>query len=165
MNKLWRYICLGIIASFPILPVAALDVPAYVSDPQDITKTTEEILAAMQIDSRGLASSAASAEKYNEMYAEYALHLYADALSARAQIVGSEAGGSGMEKMAGQVLGMLGGMDNKPQILQDEIKKYLSDIAHRVEKIVELEAEISNLQGLTVLNSLRGELVDDEGEK
>ena len=149
--------------------VKALDILAYIEDPQDITGNIEIIVKENTPIVKSSEDAEAWEQKSNEMLRQYATQLYADAISTRAKMMGSSSpetdttilDGVNLPGQAGAIMegvkSIFKKLSSKSQdntsILQNEVKDYNKNIALRLKQIANLEASIANLKGFLALRA------------
>lgn len=151
----------------------ALDIPSYIEDPQDIGENIKIILEKNTPVTDNPESSEEWELKTRELLRQYAAQLYADALSVRANMVGSStpsyssSDGStipGAGKVVGAVKSIFGKLagnsESNTEVLQNEVKDYIKNISLRLMQISNLEASIGNLQGLMTINAVNVSLAN-----
>lgn len=124
-----------------IKEVWAFEVPSYIEDPQDVSGNID-IIIEQNTPNRGTMTNAQeTTQKTDETIAEYAARLYAEALSIRARL--SQKSEADKAKTTGST--------NKQEILQNDVKSQVKNIALHLKQIVELETAIVNLQSTQLL--------------
>lgn len=147
----------------------ALDIPAYIEDPQDTSGNIEIIVKENTPIVKSSEDAEAWEQKSNEMLRQYATQLYADAISTRANMMGSSSPESDTTildgvNLPGQAGAIMEGVksifkklspisQDNISILQNEVKDYNKNIALRLKQIANLEAEIANLKGFLALRA------------
>ena len=185
MNKHNIIAIFCIVACLRVLSNAhAFEVPSYIKDPQDVSNNICLIINQNTPESTNAETVDAGNKIVADTLSEYAARLYADAISIRANMVGSSGSGSGgmvagavgeaasmlnneaVQKVAGAATAIAGLLSSKDKaaVLQNEVKKPVKNIALYLKQIVELEAAIANLQGLQVLTSLSDTRCNQEEE-
>lgn len=126
---------------FAIKEVLAFEIPSYIEDPQDVSGNINVIIEQNTPDRGTITNAQETSQKTNETIAEYAARLYAESLSIRA----------GLSQKAGTDEVKTTGSTNKQEILQNDVKSQVKNIALRLKQIVELETAIVNLQSTQLL--------------
>ena len=151
MNKLCRAILLMFAAGLLAIPaVRAFEVPSYIQDPQKVNDNICVIIKENTVVRKNSQTAQDLFQKTNETIREYAARLYADALSIRAGMSSQGGNLAAAEKLAGSLLGS----SDKHEVLQNDVKPHIKNIALHVKQIVELEAAIANLQGAQLLSGM-----------
>ena len=151
-----------------ISDVRALDIPAYIEDPQDVSANVEIIIK----ENTPITENSEKAEnweiKTKDLLIQYAAQLYADALSIRANMVGSE-GSEDTEEENKSIFNQLAPKsEDNTSVMQNEVKNYIKNISLRLMQIANLEASIGNLQGLMMIDTINVSLANkakDEEEE
>ena len=125
----------------------AFEIPSYIEDPQQVSENIDIIIEQNTPMRSGVTAAQDLSAKTNETIAEYAARLYAEALSIRAQMTKKEGATGVVENVMGNLLGS----SNKQEILQNDVKSQVKNIALHLKQIVELEAAIINLQNTQLL--------------
>ena len=126
---------------FAIKEVLAFEIPSYIEDPQDVSGNINVIIEQNTPDRGTITNAQETSQKTNETIAEYAARLYAESLSIRA----------GLSQKAGTDEVKTTGSTNKQEILQNDVKSQVKNIALHLKQIVELETAIVNLQSTQLL--------------
>ncbi len=128
---------------FIIKETRAFEIPSYIEDPQKVSDNIN-IIIEQNTPKRGTITDAQEmSQKTQETIAEYAARLYAEALSIRASMSNEDGGEDVSENTMGST--------NKQEILQNNVKSQVKNIALRLKQIVELETAIVNLQSTQML--------------
>lgn len=98
----------------------------------------------------GSESAIDAEETINNIINGYAVELYGEALSVRANMA-KDAGAGSAKKLAKKALSMIGAKDKKT-IIQDKVAPNYKDIAQNISKIIELEARIANLEAAWLIS-------------
>lgn len=132
---------------FIIKETRAFEIPSYIEDPQKVSDNIN-IIIEQNTPKRGTITDAQEmSQKTQETIAEYAARLYAEALSIRASMNKE----SGAEDAVDDVAGNSMGSTNKQEILQNNVKSQVKNIALHLKQIVEMETAIVNLQSTQML--------------
>ncbi len=147
MNKKIINLCLIVFCFFLVQEeTRAFEIPSYIEDPQDVSGNID-IIIEQNTPIRGQITSAQDlSDKTNETVAEYAARLYAEALSIRAGLTNTSKGTDSLKKSNNFL-----GSSNKQEILQNDVKNQVKNIALHLKQIVELETAIINLQSTQLL--------------
>lgn len=143
-----KIVC-AVILSFCVIitqELKAFEIPSYIEDPQDVSGNIDIIIRQNTPIRRDSEGAQDLSDQTNETITEYAARLYAEALSTRAQLT-KNANASAAEKVTDKILSS----SNKQEILQNNVKSQVKNIAIKLKKIVELETAIVNLQNTQLL--------------
>ncbi len=145
MNKKLKILSLIIFCLFLKKGEAeAFEIPSYIEDPQDVNGNIDIIIEQNTPIRGGLSRAQNLSSKTNETIAEYAARLYAEALSIRATL-------NKKTPESSSQTGISLGSKNKQEILQNDVKSQVKNIALHLKQIVELETAIVNLQSTQLL--------------
>lgn len=125
----------------------SFEIPSYIEDPQDVSGNINIIIEQNTPKRSSSAAAQDLTQKTQETISEYAARLYAEALAIRASMSQKAGTADAIESLADNVLGST----NKQEILQNNVKSRVKNIALHLKQIVELETAIVNLQSAQLL--------------
>ncbi|MBE6452236.1 MAG: hypothetical protein E7012_01945 [Alphaproteobacteria bacterium] len=171
-TKIFAITAVVLIASDAI----ALDIPSYIKDPQDVNSNTDIIIKENTPVRDNSETVTDWTEKTRKLLAQSATQLYAEAISTRAQMVGtlpatnSSSGAiplpGGVQKIYGEGKALMSKLSSLSKdnnsVLQNEVKNYVKNIALNVKRIAVLEGAINYLEGLQTINNVAISLETEE---
>lgn len=134
-------------------PSYAVDVYSFITDVNDPRANIKSISDALLVS-----GNLTEAKSYNDTAAqikfEMASDLYASALSTRAKLIRDAKEQDTKEQEDGDSK-LLGGAESTQEILANEVQPNLQQIVERLSSIVDLEAKISALEGVSAILPLQ----------